>query len=70
MLLLDKPKAELMIGEIPILIQRPIVDSPFDVWMDIMTGKADGQRMLMQRKYKVDGDLSLMIQLFQRGNEQ
>lgn len=42
------------------------IDSSFDIWMDIMTGKADGQRMLMEQKYKVDGDLSLMIQLFQQ----
>ena len=41
------------------------IDTPFDVWMDIMTGKADGQQMLMEQKYKVSGDLSLMLQLFQ-----
>jgi hypothetical protein len=34
--------------------------------MDIMTGKAEGQQMFMEHKYKVDGDLSLMIQLFQK----
>ncbi len=42
------------------------VETPFDVWIDIMTGKADGQQMFMEQKYRVDGDLSLMIQLFQR----
>ena len=30
-----------------------------------MTGKADGQQMFMDQKYKVDGDLALMLQLFQ-----
>ena len=42
------------------------IETPFDVWMDIMTGKADGQQMFMEQKYKVNGDLSLMIQLFQK----
>ena len=45
------------------------IESPFEVWMDIMTGKADGQQMLMEQKYKVNGDLSLMISLF-RGESQ
>jgi len=42
------------------------VETPFEVWMDIMTGKADGQQMFMEQKYRVNGDLSLMIQLFQK----
>ena len=44
------------------------IETPFEIWMDIMTGKADGQQLFMEQKYKVDGDLSLMIQLFQRQN--
>jgi len=42
-------------------------DTPFGVWMDIMTGKKDGRQMLMENKYKVSGDLSLMMQLAQKG---
>ncbi len=42
------------------------IETPFEIWMDIMTGKVDGQQMFMEQKYKVNGDLSLMIQLFQR----
>ncbi|MGD8285787.1 MAG: SCP2 sterol-binding domain-containing protein [Desulfobacterales bacterium] len=42
------------------------IETPFEIWMDIMTGKADGQQMFMEQKYKVDGDLSLMIQLFRK----
>ena len=42
------------------------IESPFDVWMDIMTEKAEGPQMLMEGKYKVDGDLALMIKLFER----
>ena len=45
------------------------IEAPFDVWMDIMTRKADGQQMFMEQKYKVNGDIPLMIQLFQRGND-
>ena len=44
------------------------IETPFDVWMDIMTGKADGRQMLMDQKYRVNGDLSLMMRLFQRGD--
>ena len=39
------------------------IDTPFDVWMDIMTGKADGQQMFMAQKYKVQGDLSLLMRM-------
>ena len=46
------------------------IETPFDVWMDIMTRKADGQQMFMEQKYKVNGDISLMIQLFQRESDQ
>ena len=42
------------------------IETPFDLWMDIMTGKADGQQMFMEQKYTVSGDLELMIQLFQK----
>jgi multimeric flavodoxin WrbA/putative sterol carrier protein len=40
-----------------------IVKSPFDIWMDVVTGKADGQQMFMEQKYKVSGDLSLLIRM-------
>ncbi len=42
------------------------IETPFEIWMDIITGKADGQQMFMEQKYTVTGDLSLMIQLFQK----
>jgi hypothetical protein len=31
-----------------------------------MTGKADGRKLLMEQKYKATGDISLMMQLFQK----
>jgi len=46
------------------------IETPFDVWMDIMTRKADGQQMFMEQKYKVNGDISLMMQLFKRDGDQ
>lgn len=42
------------------------IDTPFELWMDIMTGKAEGREMFLQRKYQVEGDLSLMRELFQK----
>jgi len=34
--------------------------------MDIMTRKADGQQMFLDQKYRVHGDLSLMVALFKK----
>jgi multimeric flavodoxin WrbA len=39
------------------------INSPFELWMDIMTGKADGQQMFMEQKYTVDGDLNLLLRM-------
>jgi len=41
------------------------VNSPFDMWMDILTGKADGQQTFLDQKYTVEGDLSLLMQMDQ-----
>jgi hypothetical protein len=41
------------------------IETPFEVWTDIMTGKADGQKMFMEEKYKATGDLSLLIRMNQ-----
>ena len=41
------------------------VNTPFDVWMDILTGKADGQQMFMEQKYTVEGDLELLLKMDQ-----
>ena len=42
------------------------IDTPFNLWMDIMSGNADGQQMFMEQKYQVQGDLMLMMKLFQK----
>jgi len=41
------------------------VNAPFEIWMDIMTNKADGQQMFMEQKYTVEGDLALLMQMDQ-----
>lgn len=40
------------------------INTPFHLWMDIMTRKADGAQMFMKQKYKVQGNLMLMMKLF------
>ncbi|MFC2050415.1 NAD(P)H-dependent oxidoreductase [Chloroflexota bacterium] len=37
------------------------IDGPFEVWADIIQGKADGAKMLMDGKYKAEGDIALMM---------
>ena len=39
------------------------VNAPFEIWMDIMTKKADGQQLFMEKKYTVEGDLALLMQM-------
>lgn len=41
------------------------IESPFEVWMDILTGKADGQERFMAQKYQVKGDFSLLLKMNQ-----
>lgn len=38
-----------------------VIDTPFEVWADIIEGKADGAKSLMDGKYKVQGDTSLIM---------
>ena len=40
------------------------IDTDFDLWMDIITRKADGQKMFLEQKYKVRGDLEMMMKIF------
>ena len=41
------------------------VNAPFEVWMDLITGKADGQQLFVDQQYTVEGDLALLMQLDQ-----
>lgn len=45
------------------------IETPFGLWLDIMTRKADGRMMFMEQKYKIRGDLELMARLFEPGKE-
>jgi putative sterol carrier protein len=40
-----------------------LIESPFDLWMDILTGKADGQKMYMEGRYRGTGDLALLMRM-------
>jgi hypothetical protein len=37
------------------------ISGPFEVWADIIQGKADGGQMFLEGKYKADGNFSLMM---------
>lgn len=39
------------------------IDAPFELWVDLMTGKADGQQAFLEGRYKVNGDLSLLLRM-------
>lgn len=41
-----------------------VIETPFETWMDILARKADGQQLFMEQKYRVSGDIELMIRLF------
>jgi putative sterol carrier protein len=39
------------------------VKTPFGIWMDILTKKSDGQMMLMEKKYEIEGDLTYLTEM-------
>lgn len=41
------------------------IETPMELWWDMGAGKVDGQRALMEGKYKAIGDLSLLMRLNQ-----
>jgi multimeric flavodoxin WrbA/putative sterol carrier protein len=42
--------------------ERPdlIIKTPFEIWMDIVTGKADGAEMFMEGKYEAEGNMEFL----------
>lgn len=34
------------------------IATAFEAWMDILTGKADGQQTFLEQKYTAEGDMS------------
>ncbi len=51
----------------PGVAEKPdlIIDAPFNVWVDIMIGKAEGHKMFMEQKFKASGDLSILMRMNQ-----
>jgi multimeric flavodoxin WrbA/putative sterol carrier protein len=39
------------------------VYTPFETWMDILTGKADGPALFLENKYSAEGDIDLLADL-------
>jgi hypothetical protein len=42
-----------------------IIEAPFNVWVDIMIGKAEGHKMFMEQKFKASGNLSILTRMSQ-----
>jgi putative sterol carrier protein len=51
----------------PEIAEKPdlTIEAPFNIWVGIMTGKADGHKMFMEQKFNVSGDLSILIRMNQ-----
>lgn len=39
------------------------INTPFALWMDILTNKSDGQQMFMEQQYSAKGDLNLLMRM-------
>ena len=39
------------------------INTPFEVWMDIMTQKSDGAQMFLEGKYKVEGNAEILMKM-------
>ncbi len=39
------------------------ISTDFDLWKDIITGKADGQQRFLEQRYTVKGDLELLMRM-------
>ncbi len=42
-----------------------IIESPFELWLDIMAGKKNGQQSFLDNQYRVQGDFSLLMRMAQ-----
>jgi putative sterol carrier protein len=40
-----------------------VIKTPADVWLAISRGELDGQQAFMAGKYKVEGELALLLKL-------
>lgn len=39
------------------------ITAPFELWMDIVTKKAEGAQLFMAQKYQVEGDINLLMKM-------
>ena len=39
------------------------INTPFEVWMDIMTKKSDGAQMFLEGKYTVEGNAEILMKM-------
>lgn len=55
------------IEALPGVDQNPdlVIMTPFSIWLDIMAGRLDGQQAFMEQKYRVSGEISILMQLKQ-----
>jgi len=60
-IIIDKGKITVLPGT----IKNPdlTIDTPFEVWMDIMTQKSDGAQMFLEGKYKVEGNAEILMKM-------
>jgi putative sterol carrier protein len=47
----------------PSAMPAVVIQSPARVWLAVSRGELDGQQAFMAGKYKVEGDLSLLLKL-------
>ncbi|MDD5170116.1 MAG: NAD(P)H-dependent oxidoreductase [Syntrophales bacterium] len=40
-----------------------VIMTPFALWLDIMAGRADGQQAFMEQKYRITGNISLLMKM-------
>lgn len=40
-----------------------VIKAPFEIWIDIMTGQADGAKMFMEGHYTAEGDMDLLMNM-------
>lgn len=38
-----------------------VIRTPFETWMDVVTNRADGQKLFMDGKYRAEGDLAILM---------
>jgi putative sterol carrier protein len=45
------------------LLINLVIKSPADVWLKISRGELDGQKAFMEGRYRVEGDMGLLLKV-------